>query len=137
MSSLFDADAYVLSIGQDVLDVFPNTLKSIKKLCDIDVLIMHSADKANCIILDKKDDGKFKDLSPKIFDTVYDDIIKAVSVNDGMPKKKGVTDTIKLVVKIEDPDVNKIKQIDVEVKFNVDDKTDALMQCYLYQKICM
>lgn len=74
--SPFDADTYELSIGQDVLDVLPNALRSTKKLCGIDARIMYSVDKANCIILDKKDDGKFKDLSPRIFDTIYDDIIK-------------------------------------------------------------
>lgn len=78
--SPFDADSYKLLIGQDVLDVLPNALRYTKKLCGIDVLIMYSVDKANCIILDKKDDDKFKDLSPRIFDTIYDDIIKAVSV---------------------------------------------------------
>ena len=78
--SPFDADAYELLIGKDVLDVLPNALRSTKKLWGIDALIMYSVDKANCIILDKKDDGKFKDLSPRIFDTIYDDIIKAVSV---------------------------------------------------------
>lgn len=78
--SPFDADAYKLLIGQDVLDVLPNALKPIKGLFGIDVTIMYSVDKAKCIILDKKDDGKFKNLSPRIFDTIYDDIIKAVSV---------------------------------------------------------
>ena len=79
--SQFDVDAYELLIGQDVLDVLPNALRSTKKLWGIDALIMYSVDKANCIILDKKDDGKFKDLSPRIFDTIYDDIIKAVLMN--------------------------------------------------------
>ena len=82
--SPFDADTYELSIGQDVLDVldvFPNASKPRKGLCGIDVTIMYSVDKAKCIILDKKDDGKFKDLSPRIFDTIYDDIIKAVLMN--------------------------------------------------------
>lgn len=114
--SPFDADTYELSIGQDVFNVFPKALKHTKKLCDIDVLIMYSVDKANCIILDKKDDGKFKDLSPKIFDTVYDDLIKAVLVNDCMPKKKGLTDTIK---------------IDVEAKLTVDDKTADICKTLL------
>lgn len=75
--SPFDADAYELLIGQDVLEVLPpNALRSAKKLWGFDVLIMYSVYKANYIILDKKDDGKFNGLSPRIFDTIYDDIIK-------------------------------------------------------------
>lgn len=140
--SPFDADAYELSIGQDVFNVFPKALKHTKKLCDIDVLIMYSVDKANCIILDKKDDGKFKDLSPKIFDTVYDDIIKelsAVEVKLNVDAK--TADICKILLSIYYENLGysgallNFKDNEEILISTVDDihaATDALMQGYLY-----
>lgn len=112
----FNKDSYELLIGENVFNILPDVFKNVRKIYDIDIVRLSHGCKANCIILDKKDDGKFKDLSPKIFDTVYDDIIKAVLVNECMPKKKGVTDAIK---------------IDVGAKLNVDDKTADICKTLL------
>lgn len=112
----FNKDSYELLIGENVFNILPDVFKNVRKIYGIDVVRLSHGCKANCIILDKKDNGKFKDLSPKIFDTVYDDIIKAVLVNECMPKKKGVTDAIK---------------IDVGAKLNVDDKTADICKTLL------
>lgn len=112
----FNKDSYELLIGENVFNILPDVFKNVRKIYGIDIVRLSHGCKANCIILDKKDDGKFKDLSPKIFDTVYDDIIKAVLVNECMPKKKGVTDAIK---------------IDVGAKLNVDDKTADICKTLL------
>lgn len=114
--SPFNKDSYELLIGENVFNILPDVFKNVRKFYGIDIVRLSYGCKTNCIILDKKDDGKFKDLSPKIFDTIYDDIIKAVLVNECMPKKKGVTDAIK---------------IDVGAKLNVDDKTADICKTLL------
>ena len=72
----FNKDSYELLIGENVFNILPDAFKNVRKFYGIDIVRLSHGCKTNCIILDKKDDGKFKDLSPKIFDTVYDDIIK-------------------------------------------------------------
>lgn len=78
--SPFNKDSYELLIGENVFNILPDAFKNVRKFYGIDIVRLSYGCKANCIILDKKDDDKFKDLSPRIFDTIYDDIIKAVSV---------------------------------------------------------
>lgn len=78
--SPFNKDSYELLIGENVFNILPDVFKNVRKFYGIDIVRLSYGCKTNCIILNKKDDGKFKDLSPKIFDTIYDDIIKAVSV---------------------------------------------------------
>lgn len=82
--SPFNKDSYELLIGENVFNILPDVFKNVRKFYGIDIVRLSYGCKANCIILDKKDNGKFKDLSPKIFDTIYDDIIKAVSVVEAM-----------------------------------------------------
>lgn len=76
----FNKDSYELLIGENVFNILPDVFKNVRKFYGIDIVRLSYGCKTNCIILNKKDDGKFKDLSPRIFDTIYDDIIKAVSV---------------------------------------------------------
>ena len=78
--SPFNKDSYELLIGENVFNILPDVFKNVRKFYGIDIVRLSYGCKTNCIILNKKDDGKFKDLSPRIFDTIYDDIIKAVSV---------------------------------------------------------
>lgn len=79
--SPFNKDSYELLIGENVFNILPDVFKNVRKFYGIDIVRLSYGCKTNCIILDKKDDGKFKDLSPRIFDTIYDDIIKAVLMN--------------------------------------------------------
>lgn len=78
--SPFNKDSYELLIGENVFNILPDVFKNVRKFYGIDIVRLSYGCKTNCIILNKKDDGKFKDLLPRIFDTIYDDIIKAVSV---------------------------------------------------------
>lgn len=78
--SPFNKDSYELLIGENVFNILPDVFKNVRKFYGIDIVRLSYGCKTNCIILNKKDDGKFKDLSPRIFDTIYDDIIKAVSI---------------------------------------------------------
>lgn len=140
--SPFNKDSYELLIGENVFNILPDVFKNVRKFYGIDIVRLSYGCKTNCIILNKKDDGKFKDLSPRIFDTIYDDIIKAVSVVEAKLNVDAKTaDICKTLLSIYYENLGcsgallNFKDNEEILISTVDDihaATDALMQGYLY-----
>lgn len=140
--SPFNKDSYELLISENVFNILPDVFKNVRKFYGIDIVRLSYGCKTNCIILDKKDDGKFKDLPPKIFDTIYDDIIKAVSVVEAKLNVDAKTaDICKTLLSIYYENLGysgvllNFKDDEAILISTVDDinaATDALTQGYLY-----
>lgn len=140
--SQFNKDSYELLIGENVFNILPDVFKNVRKFYGIDIVRLSYGCKTNCIILDKKDDGKFKDLPPKIFDTVYDDIIKELSAVEVKLNVDAKTDDIcktLLSIYYENLGYSGVllnfkdnEAISISTVADIHAATDALIQGYLY-----